>query len=266
MNQITLSKALEKLNRLGLYLNTVKLGPITQLVSDYTDSGGYYRQTCWSYTVFIGADFDTTSDNDFLTFEKKVWGVVLRGESLREGNRLSIRRRFFSTATKRHTSLDDAVRHRFLLGLETLPGQTCKRDRNGVCFVRQDGTEYHPTSAEWCDAGLARVVAAKQKEARQRRIDANKQASLQKRHEAIFAREMSSTRVTLEDSRKAGNCVEGSLSFAQRKLGVDRQTVLGAGYLFSLPATLLLANANGDKRQVEAAVRVAFARETTVSI
>lgn len=72
--------------------------------------------------------------------------------------------------------------------------------------------------------------------------------------------------VTLLDSRSAGNCVEGSLAFAERKLGIPRAEILSAGYLFSVPADRLLRVANGNTAQAEAAARDAWMRETTVCI
>lgn len=73
-------------------------------------------------------------------------------------------------------------------------------------------------------------------------------------------------RVTLEDSRRAGNCVEGSLAFAERKLGMSREEIVVAGHLFSVPANRLIAVANGDLPRIEAAIKIAWLRETTVSI
>jgi hypothetical protein len=91
-------------------------------------------------------------------------------------------------------------------------------------------------------------------------------ARQQASEEALFRRSLHNTRVTLMDSRKAGNCIEGSLQFAEKKLGISRQEILDAGYLFSVAADRLLKVANGDRPRVEAAIRVAYARETMVSI
>ncbi|MDE2020512.1 MAG: hypothetical protein KGJ13_09275 [Patescibacteria group bacterium] len=71
--------------------------------------------------------------------------------------------------------------------------------------------------------------------------------------------------MTLEDSRRAGNCVEGTLAWCERTLGLTRQEILDGGYLFSLPAAQILA-ANGGQPGVERAVKAAWVRETTVSI
>jgi hypothetical protein len=86
------------------------------------------------------------------------------------------------------------------------------------------------------------------------------------RIEAIFARELATVRVTMDDSRRAGNCIEGSLVFAERKLGIDRESVLKSRHLFSVPAPVLLRHSNEDKPRVNAAIRQAWMRETTVCI
>lgn len=82
----------------------------------------------------------------------------------------------------------------------------------------------------------------------------------------LFRKDIASTRVTLEDSRKAGNCIEGSLVFAQRKLGISRQEILAGGHLFAIPASKILAAANGQKEQAEGAVKAAWIRETMICI
>ena len=72
--------------------------------------------------------------------------------------------------------------------------------------------------------------------------------------------------VTLEDSRKAGNCIEGTLQFAERKLKIDRKTILDSSYLFMIPAYKLLKVAGADIDRVRNTIRIAWMRETLVSI
>jgi len=98
----------------------------------------------------------------------------------------------------------------------------------------------------------------------QRQAEVRKLAVYKAREQRIYDREVGSVRVTLQDSRRAGNCVEGSLRYAEAKLGVTREQVLAGDYLFSVPASRVL-KANGDTRAA-AAVRIAWLRETTVSI
>lgn len=145
----------------------------------------------------------------------------------------------------------------------------CKfeRDDNGPLVRRlSDGLDYHPTTSELKAPNFAARIRAGLAATFTARAEARKMAKNQEREAKIFAREIKSTRVTLSDSRRAGNCVEGTLAFAERKLGVSRVDILAAGYLFSVPAPKLLAVANGDKSRVDAAVRIAWNRETTVCI
>jgi hypothetical protein len=139
-------------------------------------------------------------------------------------------------------------------------GMAFERDDNGVKLVRvSDGMEYHPTREEWYSPKFATLVRARMAENFSRRKAAN-------RDKRNFDRMVKSTRVTLDDSRRAGNCIEGSLAFAERKLRMTREEILSGRWLVSVPAKRLLAVANGDRPRVEAAIRAAYARETMVSI
>ncbi len=138
--------------------------------------------------------------------------------------------------------------------------------RNGLCLVRRsDGMDYHPMAADLPSQFVARVrrmMAANYTA----RLNAKREAKRAEKWEKQFQRDLATTRVTLHDSRKAGNCIEGSLRFAERKLGIDRAAILAAGHLFSVPAKRLLAVASGQAEQAMRAVRAAWSRETTVSI
>jgi hypothetical protein len=151
-------------------------------------------------------------------------------------------------------------------------------DALGVVVYRlRDGMDYHPTAGDYMASDFGRRVIRGMAENKRRRIAARKAAKLAAvkakadaeraaRIAAIFQRDLATTRVTLLDSRKAGNCIEGSLAFAERKLGLSREEVLAGGYLFSVPASKVIAVANGQTEQAMRAVRVAWQRETTVSI
>jgi hypothetical protein len=140
-------------------------------------------------------------------------------------------------------------------------------DQNGLLVRRiSDSMDFHPTVADLKASDFATRIREGLAANFVARREVAKLAKNQQREAKIFAREIKSTRVTLSDSRLAGNCVEGTLAFAERKLGIDRADILAAGYLFSVPATKLLSVVNGDKSRVEAAVKIAWARETTVSI
>ena len=73
---------------------------------------------------------------------------------------------------------------------------------------------------------------------------------------------LDSTFVTLEDSARAGNCIEGSLAFAERVLGLKREDVLGASYFLKVLARKVWDSR--DYRAQNACVQ-AYMRETNVS-
>lgn len=124
-------------------------------------------------------------------------------------------------------------------------------------------TDYHFDTGEvFKDNAVSLMLKALRINAERRRQVKRKMA-MDKRNDRIFQREVKTTRVTLEDSRRAGNCVEGSLAYAERFLGIARQQIIDAGYLFSVPAIRLLKN---NEPRAVLAVRAAYMRETTVSI
>lgn len=138
-------------------------------------------------------------------------------------------------------------------------------DGNGLHLIRvSDGMDYHPTFAEWRAKNFVALVRKGMAENYARRMTAKKTEKLALANKKQAER--STTRVTLADSRRAGNCVEGSLAFAEKKLKVSREEIIAGSYLLSFPATRLLRIANGDKPRVEAAVKQAWLRETLVSI
>lgn len=152
------------------------------------------------------------------------------------------------------------------------------KDANGILVKRiSGGMDYHPTGEDWLAkdfwtrvrAGLAHNFVARRaaKKAEKKLADETKKsAKIAAEKEAVYQRQIKSTRVTLEDSRRAGNCIEGSLAFAERKLGLSRQEIIDAGYLFSVPATTLISHAGENIDQVNRAVRIAWVRETEISI
>ena len=84
----------------------------------------------------------------------------------------------------------------------------------------------------------------------------------------MFIKSLGNTRVNLNDSRKAGNCIEGTLRFCEKYLKLDRKTILDAGYLISVPAIKILKIAKNTINEERAmnACRIAWMRETTISI
>ncbi|MDE2100117.1 MAG: hypothetical protein KGL39_22875 [Patescibacteria group bacterium] len=136
-------------------------------------------------------------------------------------------------------------------------------DSLGAKIQSRDGKrDYHFNSDEIFD-GMGAIMrrARANWKAQAEAAKAKKESA---RIEKIKARELKSVRVTLGDSRRAGNCVEGSLRYAETRLGISRQQILDGDYLFSVSAENLL-RVNGDER-VHRAVNVAWQRETLVSI
>jgi len=138
-------------------------------------------------------------------------------------------------------------------------------DENGIFLQRQtDKMDYHLESEDWLAKDFATRVRKAMAANFLKRQQARKVEREAKRYSAIYAREIGSTRVTLEDSHRSGNCVEGTLRYAENRLHIPRDVIIHNGYLFSVPASHLL-KVNGSPR-VEAAVTAAWQRETTVSI
>lgn len=137
------------------------------------------------------------------------------------------------------------------------------QDGEGVKLIARDGTDYHPTREEWTSSRFAGMVREKLTTKRAAARAASVLEREQERTELVFQRDLSTTRVTLDDSRRAGNCVEGSLAFAERRLGMSRSDILDGRWLVSVSASRLAKT--GDARAMSA-VRSAWSRETTVSI
>jgi len=146
-------------------------------------------------------------------------------------------------------------------------GMCFSMDGNGILIRRtSDGMDYHPSPTDWaaknfvglCRAGMAANFGRRREVAKLQRG----QALAAK----IKAREIGTCRVTLEDSRRAGNCIEGSLRFAERVLGLSREALLAAGHLLSVPASRLRTRAGADAAGVQRAIESAWARETMVQI
>lgn len=140
------------------------------------------------------------------------------------------------------------------------------RDDNGILLRRRsDGMDYHPTDEDWRAKDFATRVRAAMSENYKKRQAAKRELAAQQKFEKTFLRDVRTTLVTLNDSRAAGNCVEGSLQFAERKLHIPREEILAGGHLFTVPAVKLMEAGKGEPR-VEQAVRKAWMRETTISI
>lgn len=137
-------------------------------------------------------------------------------------------------------------------------------DSVGFCvFRRSDGLDYHPTRRECGAKNFVTLVRKGLAEKYKMNLAWRKNNQETIRFEKIYQKEAPKCRVTLDDSRKAGNCTEGSLNFAQRFLHLNREEILQGGYLYHISAAKLLATKDS---RAEKAVRVAFKRETMVCI
>lgn len=125
-----------------------------------------------------------------------------------------------------------------------------------------DGADYHPLPDEMRDAPATWVPKLEANAIRRAEIEAR----LASENSDFRAKYSANTMVTLDDSRRAGNCVEGSLQFAERKLKLSRDEVLSARHLFAVPAERLMRVANGDAARVKLAIVRAWERETTITI
>lgn len=154
-------------------------------------------------------------------------------------------------------------------------GMIFTRDENGLMLQRlTDKMDYHVSVenllrkdfATYVRKMMAANYSARQNQRKQEKIAALEAAKNKARAEfleQLFKKDLKTTMVTLNDSRKAGNCVEGTLAFAERKLGISRQEIMSGGHLFSVAADKILKF--GESRAL-AAAKIAWQRETSVCI
>lgn len=158
-------------------------------------------------------------------------------------------------------SLSRHLGYGWRLGVEKYEGKD-------ISFAaRRDDEKYHFRSAEIPYSSATIVALARTIQDAFARRDEEKTAEAKAAADrAVFERDLAATRVTLEDSRQAGNCVEGSLAFAEDKLHISREEIIAGSYLFSVPAKTVLAHATGDTKKAHAACKRAWLRETAVAI
>ena len=158
--------------------------------------------------------------------------------------------------------------------LRSPKGMIFQSDDLGIKLVRlSDGMEYHPSRGEFFEKNFAEIIRTEMAANFKRRAfaaKAEKVAAKNKREadriERIFKRDLKTTRVTLDDSRKAGNCVEGTLRFCEAKLKLNREAIIAGQHLLSVSAERILAVANGSTNLAMNACKRAWLRETTVMI
>ena len=142
-------------------------------------------------------------------------------------------------------------------------GWAWKLDANGICMARGKA-DYHPEASDLLLGITPSEMASRGRENRDRRIAADKAARQQKRldeqNKRHMERAVKTLRVTLDDARRAGNCLAGTMRFCKDRLGV---VVSRSNPYQSVSASELLAT--GDPSATRA-VYAAYQRETTVSI
>lgn len=141
-------------------------------------------------------------------------------------------------------------------------GMEWRSDAQGVYLSRlSDGMDYHPTREDLRAKDFARRV--------HRGMAANYRARVEARKaERVLARSLPTIVVTLDDSRRAGNCVQGTLAWVERKLRLTRESVVNAGYVAHVPASTILSAAvnNGTEAEARRAIAMAEQRLTLVQI
>ena len=143
------------------------------------------------------------------------------------------------------------------------------KDDLGIRIVHTaTGNDYHPASHEMLQFSgmwmVSQIGVMNQLRERRRREDAEKrQSAEQLERRMIMVLSDSTIRVNLDDSRRAGNCIEGSLVFAEKRLRMKRDEILSGRWLVHVNGQDLIQT--GDSR-AHAAVVQAWERETMVSI
>ena len=151
-------------------------------------------------------------------------------------------------------------------------GYTWKIDSLG-CAIVHNGQDLHFAHSQLATITAQSAVEMFATEQNRRAANAERErqyAEQRQRDQAgseriykLFLADIPTTRVTLNDSRRAGNCIEGSLRFAELRLGIPREDILAAKHLFKVPASRLMAS---DDTRAHNAVMEAWRRETTICI
>ena len=131
--------------------------------------------------------------------------------------------------------------------------------KNGVHLIREtDGMDFHfsPKAIlrkDFCTWARKKMALNYYNRLKTRRLEKE-----QNRFDKIFEKNIHNTYVLMEDSRRAGNCVQGTLDFIKR-FGINEVH----NWFTSLPANILIRTKNP---KAISAVKQAFSRGTVVSI
>jgi len=129
-------------------------------------------------------------------------------------------------------------------------------DSLDVHLTNGSGADYHPTADDLLSGMKPRDLAAIARQNKQRRDEVAKDA---KSFAKLRQRMLPSVTVSMQDSRRAGNCVSGTLSFIHR-LGIRHQR---SNPYQQVPAKLL---ARANDPLADLAINAAIQRATLVSI
>lgn len=142
--------------------------------------------------------------------------------------------------------------------LENPPkGMKWRRDSNGIFAERiTDKMDFHIRLSDFARNDLNSYIRKSMARNYSLRLQTRKE-------EKIKNEQLASCRVLLEDSRRAGNCLEGTLVFAEKRLGLNREMILAAPHFIGVNGINLLTTNDSRAR---AAVIEAWKRETTVCI
>lgn len=137
-------------------------------------------------------------------------------------------------------------------------------DDTGIfCRRLTDNMDFHPESKDWLRKDFWTNVRKQMALNYTKRLSNRKIEQEGNRLKSIMDKQMASAYVLLEDSRRAGNCVAGSLAFAERRLGLTSDEILAAPFLVKVQANRLLST---NEPRARAAVIQAWKRETIVAI
>jgi hypothetical protein len=128
-------------------------------------------------------------------------------------------------------------------------------DDNGPLIVSKDGTEYHFDHSDLKAKNFAQNLRNKLSETRLARRKIKNAQKAQK----LLDKELKRVRITLQDSRRAGNCLQGTINYLSQN-GYDRRFIVSP--LASVPAK----NLDLKDPKVRAAAIAAYQRETLESI
>lgn len=144
---------------------------------------------------------------------------------------------------------------------KTPKGMTWYSTVDGPVLIRDsDGMEYHPRVYDASKTNFISFVRRQMAKNWKLRLETRKIETKIKNDRNIF--------ITLLDSRKAGNCVQGTLNFAKNRLHLSEKEVVDAPWLVQVPSRLALrvAQSEFERSRVIAATKQAWLRETAISI